>query len=265
MPASFDHLAANYDSSFTHSSIGTLQRKMVWDYLEKIIPELCGMEILELNCGTGEDAMLFSDKGFNIMATDISLEMLKATEKKVAQFSMQHKVHVRHFDIEDFDETLFDKKFDLIFSNFGGMNCIPPDALKSLFGKIPSMLNPGGRLIAVLMPKHCLWESFYFLVKLQFPKVFRRWLRNNMKAIIGGIEVNTWYYNPSQIEKWQSPTFRVAACRPIGFALPPSYLEKYFANRSKILIQLYGIERKLRSLSFLSKFADHYIIDLKLT
>ncbi len=42
--------------------------------------ELKGLDILELNCGTGEDAVLFSEKGFNIVATDVSEEMLKVTQ-----------------------------------------------------------------------------------------------------------------------------------------------------------------------------------------
>ncbi len=62
----FDHMATDYDSVFTNSAIGQLQRNHVWKYIETIIPQLDGFDMLELNCGTGEDAMLFSDRGFNI-------------------------------------------------------------------------------------------------------------------------------------------------------------------------------------------------------
>ena len=71
-----DHIASTYDASFTRTPIGQLQRKQVWTYLEKITLELKGLDILELNCGTGEDAVLFSEKGFYIVATDVSEEML---------------------------------------------------------------------------------------------------------------------------------------------------------------------------------------------
>jgi ubiquinone/menaquinone biosynthesis C-methylase UbiE len=263
--ASFDHIAASYDSSFTNTAIGTLQRKLVWNYIETIIHELPGIEILELNCGTGEDAVLFGERGFNIVATDISMEMLKVTEQKARQASLQHKVHVRHFDIEAFDETLFDKKFDLIFSNFGGLNCIPPDSMKTLLKKIPSILNPEGRMIAVIMPKHCLWESVYFLLKFQLGKAFRRWTSQAVRAHVAGNEVDTWYYNPSQIKKMQGQAFSKIVYRPIGLALPPSYLGNYFASRHKILMWLNSQEKKLQPFTFLSKFADHFIIDLKLT
>ena len=142
MGVPFDHIASTYDSSFTRTPIGQLQRKQVWNYLEKITPQLKGLDILELNCGTGEDAVLFSEKGFNIVATDVSEEMLKVTQEKVQQYSMQHKISSHYLDLDSFDDSMFEKKFDLIFSNFGGLNCINPESLKKLFDKIPGILSP---------------------------------------------------------------------------------------------------------------------------
>src|SRR5437870_3903806 len=115
MGVPFDHIATTYDSMFTKTAIGQLQRKRVWSYVEKIIPDLTGFEMLELNCGTGEDAVLFGERGFSIVATDISHEMLNVTYKKAEQYSMQNKISSHYLDLESFDETLFDKKFDLVF------------------------------------------------------------------------------------------------------------------------------------------------------
>jgi len=259
----FDHIAATYDASFTNTPIGQLQRKLVWNYIEKIIPALPGTEILELNCGTGEDAVLFSEKEFNIMATDISEEMLKVTEKKVEQFSLQQKVNLKYVDLERFDETHFDKKFDLVFSNFGGLNCIQPESLKRFIQKMPALLNPGGRLIAVIMPKYCLWESLYFILKFQFTKAFRRWTNDEVQANLNGTITSAWYYNPATIQGWSKEILSVIDYRPVGLTLPPSYMEKYFESKNKTLMRLNSLEAKLTRFSSLSKFADHYVIDLK--
>ena len=59
MAVPFDHIAPAFDSVFAQSAVGQLQRKQVWQYVEKIIPELKGYEMLELNHGSGEDAVLF--------------------------------------------------------------------------------------------------------------------------------------------------------------------------------------------------------------
>lgn len=264
MAAPFDHIASTYDSVFTSSVIGQLQRKSVWTYIEGIMPELNGFEMLELNCGTGEDAVLFGERGFNIMATDISEEMLKITQKKAEQYSMQHRISSHYLDLDSFDETIFDKKFDLVFSNFGGLNCINPDSLKKLLNNIPQILNPGGRFVGVIMPKFCAWETVFFLLRLQFKKAFRRLTSQEVITDLQGVTMKTWYYHPSEIKKWSKNKFKLVSIKPVGIAIPPSYLEKFFSLKKRWLMQLDNIEKKLCKSSLLSGMSDHFVIDLQL-
>lgn len=263
MGVPFDHIAPAYNSAFTKSAIGQLQRKYVWKYVEDVIPELNGFEMLELNCGADEDAVLFGERGFNLVATDIGSEMLKVTDKKSEQFSMQHHISSHYLDLESLNETLFDKKFDLVFSNFGGLNCIDPDSLKTFIQKLPSILKPGGRFIAVIMPKFCAWETIFFLMRLQFRKAFRRLTSNEVISNLHGIDTKTWYYNPSQIKHWSKKYFKLRSLTPIGVALPPSYLENFFLFRKKLLFKLNNLEKKIGS-SLFAGVADHFVIDLQL-
>ena len=264
MALPFDHIAT-VDSLFARSVIGQLQRKQVWRYLEKITPQLNGLEILELNCGTNEDALLFSEKGFNIIATDVSEEMLKVTVQRANQFSMQNKISSQYLDLDTFDETVFDKKFDLVFSNFGGLNCINPESLQRLLRKIPSILAPGGRFVAIVMPKFCLWESSCRMLKFNFNKAFKRWTDDEVLVDLQGAKMKTWYYTPGQIKKWSRKKFNVIKTAPIGFAIPPTCFEHYFAKRKRLLLQFNSLEKKIDRLSFLSGMSDHFLIDLQLT
>jgi ubiquinone/menaquinone biosynthesis C-methylase UbiE len=263
MRAPFDPIASTYDSHFTNSSIGQFQRQVVWRYLEAIIPQLSGLEILELNCGTGEDAVLFGSRGFNIVATDVSREMLKAAEQKAKQYSMEHRIVSRYLDLESFDESFFEKKFDLVFSNFGGLNCVKPESIRRLFEKLPGILSPNGRVIAVIMPRFCLWESFYFGIKLQLRRAVRRLTSKEVITHIQGEELSIWYYSPEEIKKWSFDKFDCLALQPVGIALPPSYLEKYFSNKKQALEILNFLEKKASKISILSGMSDHFIIDLK--
>jgi ubiquinone/menaquinone biosynthesis C-methylase UbiE len=264
MAAPFDHIAPTYDEVFSRSVIGQLQRKQVWRYLESVTPELRGLEILELNCGTGEDAVLFSEKGFNIVATDVSEEMLKITAQKANQFSMQSRISSQYLDLDSFDETVFTKKFDLIFSNFGGLNCINPESLKKLLRRIPTILTPGGRFIGVVMPRFCFWETCYQLLKFRPRKAFRRFTRKEVMVDLQGTPLKAWYYNPSHVKSWSRDNFSLVDIRPIGFALPPSYLEQYFSRRKRLLLRLNQLERRFEKLSLIAGLADHFLIDLKL-
>ena len=73
----------------------------------------------------------------------------------------------------------------------------------------------------------------------------------------------TYYYSPSEIKKLFSNSFEVLYHRPIGFFIPPSYLNDFFINKPKLLNFLYLLERMAGGLSFLSDYADHYLIVLK--
>lgn len=263
MAVPFDHIASTYNKHFTQTVISQLQRKRAWRYLEEITPELNGLEILELTCGTGEDADLFGDRGFNIIATDLSEEMLKITQQKVQQYSLQHKISSYYIDLDTFDETVFNKKFDLIFSNFSGINCISPGGMQKLLKKLPSILAPGGRIVAVVMPKRCLWETIHFMMRFQFSKAFRRWTNKGVQND-PDIAAKTWYYQPRLIAKWARASFRVVRTMPVGIVVPPGYLERFFMRRKRTLFKLYSLEKKLSHFSFLSGFSDHYIIDLQL-
>jgi ubiquinone/menaquinone biosynthesis C-methylase UbiE len=260
----FDHIAFTYDSIFSKTAIGQLQRKCVWKYVEKVMQELNGFEMLELHFGTGDDADMFGEHGFNIVATDIGSEMLKLTSKKSAQFSMQNAISSHYLDLENFDQTFFDKKFDLVFSNFGGMNCIDPASLKSLLQKLPMILNPGGRFIGIVMPRFCAWETVYFLLRFQMRKAFRRLTSKQVLTTVDGIDLKTWYYNPRQIRKWSAANFSVVAMNPVGVVLPSSYVETFEKFGQRLLLRLNRVEKKLSNASLFAGMADHFIVDLKL-
>lgn len=259
----FDHIAS-FDSLFTRSTIGQLQRKQVWRYLHRITGQLKGLEILELNCGSNEDTMLFSEKGVNLVATDISEETLKITTVRANQYSMQNRISSQYLDPESFDETIFDKKFDLIFANFGGLNCLHPEALKRLFLNLPSIMAPGGRFIGVVTPKFCLWESLYFLGRFNFRKAFRRNTRQETTIHLGGASFKTWYYNPGQIGRWANEKFQVIRKIPIGLTTPPVALESNFISRKALVFKLSRWGRRFDSLSSFAGLADNYLIDLQL-
>lgn len=264
MAAPFDHIAPTYNSVFTRSMIGQFQRKRVWKYIETIIPQLRGFEMLELNNGIGEDALVFGDKGFNIIATDINEEMLKVTQKRAEQVSMQNRISSHYLDLESISDTLFDKKYDLVFSNFGGINSVSPESLKKLFETLPSILNPGGRFIGVVMPKFCAWETIFFLLRFQFKKAFRRFNANDGLIDPADGIPKTWYYHPSQVKNWAKPYFKTICVRPVGIALPPSYLERFVSLKKRWLFILNRFEKSIARNSLFSGMADNYIIDLQL-
>ena len=82
MTESFDIAATTYDNTFTYSKIGKLQRNLVYEHLSKILPIDHNLDILEINCGTGHDAIWLANQGHRVLATDISSEMISIARSK---------------------------------------------------------------------------------------------------------------------------------------------------------------------------------------
>lgn len=258
MKANFDNAAANYDCTFTNSLIGKTQRGFVYQHVSGFLKKNNIKNILEINCGTGEDALWLARQNFQIIATDISEEMIFIAKSKEKLDNLTFE----QLNINKISAFFGDEKFDLIFSNFGGLNCLSKEELKLFFESVPNLVSEKGHLVLVIMPKNTLWESFYFLAKTKFLLAFRR-KKESVIANVDGEKVNTFYYNPKDIVNLSRNNFEIISIKPIGFFIPPSYLEPFFKNKLKLLSILKNLDKAIKNCSFLSKYADHYLIVLQ--
>lgn len=249
----FDHMAETYDSDFSDTSIGEAQRKQVWDYLKRKELIIEDLECLELNAGTGVDADWMSGFGARVTATDKSSEM-------VAQIKVKNSnVMTAVVSFEQIESQFQGQKFDLIFSNFGGLNCIDKHALRDLGKGTRELLQSGGKAVFVVMPKYCIWEMVYFLLKLDFNKAFRRYKKGGEQF---GDEMKIHYYNPKELREAFGNGFEVADSQAIGFFVPPSYLQPFFDRFPRVLKVLSKLDKWFAR--FLpAKLGDHYLIELR--
>lgn len=259
--SAFDAIAASFDETFTYTDIGRMQRDRVYFFLAKILAGLDGNSILELGCGTGEDAIWFAKKKFVVKATDISEKMIREAKCKSERAGFHSEVTFQSLSMTDIGTLPKDEKYDLIFSNFGGFNCLSPMQIQAMSGSLADRLHPGGQLIAVVMNRFCLWESLYFLSKFSIRKAFRRLSPEGINAPINKYaSVKTWYFSPFKFYSLLAPNFKMVAHYPIGFFIPPSYLSGF---GSGWLRNLNRLERIIQNMPVASRVSDHFIIHLK--
>lgn len=255
MKAKFDIAAESYDNDFTNSPIGRMQRNRVWKYLDEQLINKEELNILELNCGTGEDAIRLAKRGNKVLATDISEAMLKSARSKEGS----NHVKFLSLDINEIENHSFPTDFDLVFSNFGGLNCLETSTVSKLGRIVSKVLRDNGKFIAVIMPNRCIWESFYFTLKGDLKNAFRR---NKEFAIanVSGESVKTYYYSPSGFSALLGDYFRKEILKPIGFFIPPSYLESFFIKHPRMLNILNWLDRWFAVFPWQASFSDHYYI-----
>ena len=257
--SAFDTLAARYDEDFTQTATGRLQRAVVHAFLEhKIAP--CAA-VLELNCGTGEDAVWLARRGCRVLATDLSAEMVTYAAAKARAAHLGDNIQTQVLDIRALaaDPHLFsERRFDLILSNFGGLNCLSPADMQCLGRVLPALLNPGGCFVAVVMGRFCWWETLYFIGKARPRSAFRRFSAQPVEARLDTFtQVSTWYYTPASFGRF-FPDLNKKTVQPVGFWLPPSYLDPWFARWPGLLRGLNFLEKKCRGRLW-AVAADHFL------
>ena len=258
MDAAFNEVAGAYDTSFTDTFTGREQRNAVWDYLRKNITA-SNLKILEINCGTGEDALFLASMGHYVYATDASQKMIDVAVKKTDVKKYSDKIS---FAVCSFDNLHgITGKYDLIFSNFGGLNCLSPEDLKNLSHTLSALLTEKGRLIAVVMPPFCAWEFFYFSCKLHFKKGLRRLGHQPVIITLEGKDVPTWYHSASSMKNCLHASLKFYKSNAIGIAIPPSYLEP-LVNRFQFLKPVLAkLEKWLGKFSWAGYASDHLLLD----
>lgn len=263
IPAAFDGAAAGYDAEFTDSSVGRAQRRLVWEHLDNVLMQVPSPgDVLEINCGTGEDAVWLARRGCRVVATDISGAMLTVAAGKAARAGVQHAVTFARLGARDLEAGVFAHRFDLVLSNFGGLNCLSPDQMAGLADRLAEMVRPGGRVVLVVMPPFCLWETVWHLATLHPRAATRRW-RSPVTAQVGAATFPIWYYGARRLSDLFAAAFDCVAVRPVGLAVPPSAMERAFNAWPRTLDVLESIDRRLGKSAPLAGLSDHLLIELR--
>lgn len=258
----FDAAAATYDAGFTASAIGAAQRGQVWRALAPLLAAP-PMRVLELNCGTGADAVHMARAGHAVLATDRSGAMLAIARDRVRRAGLDHLVRTAMLDLREPVPPAHRDPYDLVLSDMGGLNCIDAADLARLGRSVADSLRPGGRFVAVLMADRCLLEVLYHLLLGRPSAAFRRWTREAVDVPVGGGMVRTWYHPPVVLRDAFAPLLTMEHLRPIGLFVPPGYLEPRVRHRPRLLRQLDRLDRLASRTPGLARLGDHFLIQFR--
>ena len=216
-------------------------------------------KILEINSGSGIDAVYFAQKGHPVLATDIATGAETHILKKIELLKLDN-LKFQKCSFTDLN-TIKNQKFDYIFSNYGGLNCT--DNLQLVFEQFEELLNPNGYVTLVIMPPYYPIEMLTFLKGNK--KAFRRWNKKGTVANVENEAVQTFCYTPNQVKKAFSAKFRHVKTTNIGTFCPSSHyqsLVKYENTISKLM----QFDEWINKLSCMIKgVGDYYIITFQKT
>lgn len=256
--AVFDRLAPSYDQDFTESLIGRAQRNAVWKVLLKTFRQ--GDTILELNCGTGEDALFLASHGISVFACDASQQMIACAEARLTHRTPLPPAVFCHLPTERIQELDLAQPFDGVFSNFSGLNCI--EDLAPVAAALSRLVKQGDPLLLCFSTRICLVEIAYYLSRGQWNKAFRR-CRGRSRATLHGASLPVFYPTLRDIRRSFAPHFRLRARRGVGVAIPPSYLEPLARRHPRLLRTLCRLESVLSILPVFRSTGDHILLSFE--
>lgn len=253
----FDELAPAYDEHFTSSVLGRRMRDAVWRRLDACFAP--GERILELGCGTGEDALRLARRGLEVVALDRSPAMVEAAREKLERAGLAERVRLLRLSIEDWcaEPAAAGGPFDGALSNFGALNCVGDLALTAR--ALASSLRSGGCAVLVIMGPAVPWEWLWFLARGRPREAFRRLARGGVAW--RGLTVR--YPAVGTVRREFRAAFDLRRVSALGAFLPPSYAEAWAARHPRLTSWLDRLERRAESWPPLPALADHCLFELE--
>ncbi|MGC4036822.1 MAG: class I SAM-dependent methyltransferase [Chitinophagaceae bacterium] len=248
-----------FDEIYANNSIVHYKRERVRNHLQVYLSPKSN--ILELNSGTGEDAIWFARQGHSVHATDISNGMLQMLTKKTEAAGLNDKITNEQCSFTNLEKLKNKGPYDLVFSNFAGLNCT--NELNKVLQSIPSLLKEKGIATLVILPRFCLWETL-LVFKGKFRTAFRRFSGSSgATAKVEGQLFKCWYYNPAYVIKNCTLGMELLAIEGLCTIVPPSYIEHFAEKHPSVFKWLTKKESQLKSRWPWRNIGDYYIITLR--
>lgn len=184
MTAPFDQIAPAYARLWSETPHGRAQRQQVWRQFDGVFR--AGDRVLDLGCGTCDDALHLAARGVEVVGIDASQKMVELGRARGAD--------ARLLPIEQL--ARLPGPFSGAISNFGALNCVRD--LRRVARELARLLNPEARAALCVMGRFRWREP-------------RRWWG---RAHWRGIPV--YYRSAREISRDFAPEFRLRRRVSIG-------------------------------------------------
>ena len=155
---------------------------------------------------------------------------------------------------------LLPENFDGVFSNFSGLNCISD--LSVIARELAGRMKSGAPILLCLSTRFCVWEILHYVFRGDLRRAFRR-CGGKSQGCIGSETFQVYYPTLRSVAKTFDPYFRLRSATGVGVVVPPSYMEKWATENSRLLGLCIAIDRLIRGLPGIRVLGDHMLLHLE--
>jgi SAM-dependent methyltransferase len=245
----FDAEAAGYDQGFGRNPVGLLFRYVFQERLRARLPR--GARVLDLGCGTGDDALFLAGQGVTVLAIDVAPGMIESARAKAAERGIgEDRVRFELRAAEDVAGA--GQGFDGACSGFGALNCAD---LPSVARGLASVLKPRAPLLLSLLGPRPL------------PAVLERALtgkggeRRRIRPRVGGVELHVAYPGLGELRRAFGHEFAWSRAAALGVLVPGPAHEGWVRRHPQTFGLLAALEGMVRGWPLLRSLGDHVLLE----
>jgi len=254
----FDRFAPEYDEGFHTNRVGTFMRQVWGSILETHARP--GDRLLDVGCGTGEDAIRLAGHGCQVHCVDISPNMISIAREKAAHAGVGPAVT---FECSSFEDPSLASKslFDGVYSGFGSLNFTAD--LANVLANLRQKVREHGWLIAMVSNTASHWDILTRLLTGKPGWAFDR-IRGVPTEITSqhGSSGIRFFSRRFFLDTADEAGFSVLFSRPLGCLIPPAYLAETPLGSSIWLRMADRIERITHKLPVLRSSGDFLVVGL---
>ncbi len=222
----YDDLAPRYDEEVGETAGAALVKARSSRVLRGLFAQ--GDHVIDIGCGTGVDACLLASLGVDVLAVDLSREMLEQTKARAASAGVSDRVrtiHIAASGVGDLRSEFGDGSFSGAYSLFGSLNLEP--SLSGVRDGLRDLLRPEAPFLAGLVNPHVLWELTLYPLILRFDKPAKKSGRSLAMRVSnvreGRVEVQM--LTPAEFGHRMEPDFMVEWVEGTNVFVPPPHLD----------------------------------------
>jgi SAM-dependent methyltransferase len=248
-PSSKDYwnrVAPGYDRAFPETAIGQAQREAVYEVLDRTFH--AGQRILELNCGTGIDAVHLAENGVSVLACDLADGMIEMARRRAHASPARELIDFRALPTEGIADLGGQAPFDGVFSNFSGLNHVAD--LRGFARNVAALLKPDASALFCVAGCFSPAETVWCLLHGDLSGALRRLTRRTDDA-----SLQVHYLSARAMARVLSPEFRLREWMGVGITLP-SCAEGVARRFPKAFERVAPFDRRLGRVPGLRGLAD---------
>ena len=140
----FDAAARDYDATWGTNPVALLFRWTFQERLLALFPR--GARVVDLGCGTGDDALFLAAHGVRVGAIDVSPAMIAAAQAKADARGLSGSVSFTRGSASELPG--FAPSWDGAYSDFGPLNC---EDVSAVAARLATLLRPGAPVLFSVM------------------------------------------------------------------------------------------------------------------